>query len=108
MDQLTSEVELERVFSADELIVFKHSYVCPISSAAKRRVTAWVAENPAVEIIEVDVIGSRPLSMAIADRLGVIHESPQAILVRDGQAVWSASHGAVTGDALTEAVGQIA
>lgn len=42
------------------------------------------------------VIEDRPVSNEIAARLGVKHESPQAILVRGGKAVWHASHRQVT------------
>ncbi len=44
----------------------------------------------------VDVLAQRPLSQAIAARLGIRHESPQAIVLRQGKAVWDASHFAIT------------
>ena len=42
----------------------------------------------------------------LAERLGVLHQSPQAILVRDGQAVWNDSHEGVTSAALKDAEGR--
>ena len=40
-----------------------------------------------------------------ATRLGVRHETPQAIVLRDGKPVWKASHFRITADALTQALG---
>jgi thioredoxin 1 len=46
------------------------------------------------------------LSAAVAKRLGVRHETPQALLIRGGRVVWSASHFRVTGGALEAAIKQ--
>ena len=47
---------------------------------------------------------ARELSTEIENRLGVAHESPQVIVLRNGQVVWNASHFKITADAVTEAV----
>jgi bacillithiol system protein YtxJ len=52
----------------------------------------------------VNVIEDRPVSNAIAERLQVKHESPQALLIKNGKAVWHASHWNVTEDSLAQAV----
>jgi hypothetical protein len=36
--------------------------------------------------------------------LGVAHESPQVIVLRNGQVVWNASHFSITAQAVTAAV----
>jgi hypothetical protein len=41
--------------------------------------------------------------MSPSKRLGVRHETPQAILLRDGKPVWKASHFRITADALAQA-----
>jgi bacillithiol system protein YtxJ len=51
----------------------------------------------------VDVIADRPVARGLASTCGVPHQSPQAILFRDGQAIWDASHGGVTADELAAA-----
>lgn len=87
------------------LLIFKHSTTCPISAAARSEVQAYLnAAGDAPAAVEVLVIEQRPLSNQIADRFQIRHESPQAILVRDGQAVWHASHRAITREALSRAV----
>lgn len=54
-----------------------------------------VASVPAADFsaYAVDVIGSRPVSRAIADKTGVVHQSPQALLFKDGRPIWHESHG---------------
>ncbi|HWI61118.1 MAG TPA: monothiol bacilliredoxin BrxC family protein [Symbiobacteriaceae bacterium] len=63
------------------------------SSAAEQVQLAWVR-----------VIEERPVSLAFAERVGCRHASPQAVLVKNGQAVWSDSHWNITAEALTKAV----
>ena len=62
-------------------------------------------ENAPVRVLLVKVIEARPLSLRMAEELGIAHASPQAILVRDGRAVWHASHFAITAAALAAACG---
>lgn len=51
----------------------------------------------------VRVIEERPVSLGFADRVGARHASPQAVLVKDGKAVWHDSHYAITVAALKAA-----
>jgi bacillithiol system protein YtxJ len=48
----------------------------------------------------------RDVSNAISARLGVRHQTPQALLVRNGLVVWSASHFRVTANAVQDAINQ--
>ncbi|HZN39691.1 MAG TPA: bacillithiol system redox-active protein YtxJ [Planctomycetota bacterium] len=82
------------------VLLFKHSPVCPISSAAREQYEQWRAELPDAVALFVDVIADRPTARAIAQRCRVTHESPQAILFEQGRAVWHASHDAITAGAL--------
>ena len=43
-----------------------------------------------VNILEVQ--SSRDISRELANMTGVRHETPQVIILRDGKAVWNASH----------------
>jgi len=52
----------------------------------------------------VDVISRRPVSNAIAEALGVPHESPQLILIKGGAAVASQSHSGITAGSIEEAL----
>jgi bacillithiol system protein YtxJ len=79
-------------------LLFLHDPGCPVSAAAHRRVARLGGEVPLV-----DVCRQKDLSRAIEARTGVRHESPQALVLRGGRAVWSASHRAVTAEAIAAA-----
>ncbi|MEP6568300.1 MAG: bacillithiol system redox-active protein YtxJ [Acidobacteriota bacterium] len=81
------------------VVIFKHSLTCPISAAAYEQM-AEVKD----EVALVEVQRARELSTEIEDRLGVAHESPQVIVLRNGEVTWSASHFKITADAVEEAL----
>lgn len=86
--------------------IFKHSVTCGISAGARRRYAAYVAEHAGGDAVFtlLEVQRARPLSNAIAETTGIRHQSPQLILLRDGQAVWNTSHGRITAEAMAEAL----
>jgi bacillithiol system protein YtxJ len=81
------------------VLLFKHSNSCPISARAYRQMQEVKAP---VSIVVVQK--SRDLSREVESRTGVQHETPQALVLRNGQAVWSASHFDVTSDAVEQAL----
>jgi bacillithiol system protein YtxJ len=83
---------------------FKHSFACPISAAAHAEWLRFTAAHPELPTLFVDVIADRAVARGLANECGVPHASPQAILFRNGRAVWNASHGAITAEALARAI----
>jgi bacillithiol system protein YtxJ len=109
MLQLKSMADLETLLAGSEerpVLVFKHSTTCPVSARAHREWDAFrnLAEAGQVDHAWVRVIEERPVSLALAEKVQVKHESPQAILIKSGQAVWHASHRGITVDSLKEAL----
>ena len=108
---LREVTELERALKDSHqrpLLLFKHSYSCGVSAEALDELRAHIeeaAEGRAVRYAMVTVQTHRELSNRIAERLGVRHETPQAILVRAGRAVWTASHFRVNSAELQKALG---
>jgi bacillithiol system protein YtxJ len=91
--------ELANRSSERPVVVFKHSLTCPISAAAYEQMSKFDGEVALVEVQR-----ARELSTEIENRLGVAHESPQVIVLRNGEVVWNASHFEITADAVAEAV----
>jgi bacillithiol system protein YtxJ len=91
--------------------VFKHSYTCGISAEAldelRTHLDDHVSTRTSVKYAMVTVQTHREVSNAIAAKLGVRHETPQAILVHGGRAVWSASHFRVNAAELQKAVATV-
>ena len=91
------------------VIVFKHSTTCPISSRAFREFESFLeAASPAAAYSLITVQRSREVSNEAAVRLSVAHESPQAILIRNGRPVWSASNFEITEASLKRALTEVA
>src|SRR5262245_56606281 len=80
------------------VLLFKHSRHCGISCGALDELTAHIEAQAASPVAYkmITVQTHRPVSDAAAHRLGIRHETPQAILLRDGKAVWNASHFMIT------------
>jgi len=85
-------------------VLLKHSAACSVSFNAMREVRKFLVAHEEVRVHVVDVLGSRELSLAIADRLDVPHQSPQVIVLRGGKVAWHASHFSITASALVDHV----
>lgn len=77
-------------------ILYKHSPTCTVSMTAHGEIDRFVAAHDDVPIYLVDVLAQRSLSQQLEADLGILHESPQAILLRQGEPVWNDSHFRVT------------
>ena len=101
---LNDEGELEAALATPAIIVLKHGARCGISASARQELERFMEEEPGIVAFAIEVGEHRDLSDAIARRLGVAHQSPQAFVVREGRAVWHASHFDITAAALGEAL----
>src|SRR3954468_11269111 len=84
---------------SEPVILFKHSTTCPISASAYRQMSQ-VEEDVSLVVVQ----RARDVSNEIAARTGIRHESPQAIVLRNGEAVWTASHFDITSEAVERAL----
>jgi len=100
--------ELERLIvesKAQPVLLFKHSFTCGVSAEALDELISHLNEqNVDVRYAIVTVQTHRDVSNAVSSKLGVRHETPQALLVRDGRVVWSASHFRVNAQELNKAL----
>ena len=95
------EIEgFDRLLEEPLAIVFKHSSTCGISARAHREVEAFLSKHPGRRIHMVEVVGARTLSDYIESKTGIRHESPQLLVLRDGEVVWHGSHSRVTAGAI--------
>ncbi|MFA6249488.1 MAG: bacillithiol system redox-active protein YtxJ [Mucilaginibacter sp.] len=80
-------------------LIFKHSTRCSISMMAKRRFELDWDNLPAdMPLYFLDLIKHRDLSNKIAVDFSVYHESPQMLLIKDGECILDQSHGAISVD----------
>ena len=108
------EKDLDAAFEESKsrtVILFKHSPTCPVSGAAWAEFLAFArgpkaagpAESaPALRVI--DVLAGRAVARRVAERTGVRHESPQALVLRDGKVARHASHGSLVAEWFEDAL----
>ncbi len=74
-------------------IIFKHSTTCSISGMAHYRLSDdWDAKLDETSFYYLDLLAYRDVSNYIAEKLQVHHESPQVIIIKNGEAVYDVSH----------------
>lgn len=104
MEKVDSIEQFDELLKKNDRFYFlKHSLTCPISMAAYKEYEKYAAENSDMPVYYLAVQDSRPLSNDIAEKFQIKHESPQAILFVNGNAVWNASHWKVTKRSLANA-----
>ena len=87
------------------LLLFKHSYSCGTSAEALDELLAHLDEGlDSAQYAMVTVQTHRDVSNAVTTKLGVRHETPQALLIRNGRVIWAASHFRVTAQAVAHAI----
>lgn len=101
---LESEEQLKTIQSRSfdhPVVIFKHSTRCGTSSMVKSRLErSDVPEG--YEFYYLDLIRYRSVSNHIAELYKVEHESPQALVIRNGECVYDASHMAIRMEELAE------
>lgn len=105
---LTSPEQLSALLAQSHTspqVIFKHSTRCNVSSVAKARLEKGTAPAT-IDFHYLDLVAYRSLSNQIAKDLAITHESPQVLLVQNGQCTYAESHlGIRMEDILSELVG---
>jgi bacillithiol system protein YtxJ len=103
---LQAETQLEEIRerSADRpQVIFKHSTRCSTSQLVKNRLER--SENPQTfDFYCLDLLRYRPVSNKVAETFRVYHESPQVLVIRNGECVYEESHMGITMDHILEQV----
>jgi bacillithiol system protein YtxJ len=103
---LTTPGQLEAIRERSHTVpclIFKHSTTCNISALAKYRLDSdWDFAADELEPYYLDLLKLRPLSNQIAEEFEVYHESPQVLLILNGECVYDASHLDITVSELHE------
>ena len=105
--QLREDRDLEELFEMSKtnpVLIFKHSTQCSISAQVYEEFTDFMERTQELFCGVVLVVENRQLSNAIAERFGIRHESPQALLIKDGRSIWHASHWSITSNSLSDAL----
>lgn len=96
---LTSIEELKQAIAETQDssgLFFKHSTRCNISAMALNSFESQWEENEKCKLYFIDLIAHRDVSNALSDLSGVEHQSPQVILIKNKEAIYTASHNGIT------------
>ena len=97
----TDLAEIKNKSAEKPQVIFKHSTRCSISSMAKSRLErATPALN--VDFNYLDLIKHRDISQKIAEDFSVEHESPQILLIKNGECIYDESHTGISMDEIAE------
>lgn len=79
-------------------IIFKHSTRCSVSTFAKRILSDEYSDEikKNADVYYLDLIAFRKISNSIANYYGVVHESPQILVINNGECTFNASHSDVS------------
>jgi bacillithiol system protein YtxJ len=101
---LTDEEQLKNIITKSQTkpqVIFKHSTRCSISAVALSRLQK--AQQPAdLDFYFLDLITYRKISNKIAEIFKVHHESPQILLIRNGECTYDESHLAISMDEILD------
>ena len=105
VQELTSTADADAMLQASHdkpVYLLKHSIACPISARGQMEFVGLEGDgDPPLYAVVVQY--ARDVSSYLADQLGVQHETPQAVLIRDGEAVDVKNHHDIRIDALRSA-----
>ncbi|MFL5738971.1 MAG: bacillithiol system redox-active protein YtxJ [Flavisolibacter sp.] len=103
---LTDEEQLKQIISKSQLrpqVIFKHSTRCSISALALQRLQK-VSQPLDIDFYFLDLLAYRNVSNRISESFHVQHESPQILLIRDGECVYEESHMGISMNEIVEHV----
>ena len=85
--------------------IFKHNTTCPISKMTRRNFEADAEVLPEeVEVYMLDILENRSVSDEIAELFQVPHESPQLLVIKDGQCIYNRSLYAISATETANAI----
>ncbi|MDQ7947692.1 MAG: bacillithiol system redox-active protein YtxJ [Pedobacter sp.] len=86
-------------------VIFKHSTRCSISSMAKRNFELdWDVIPANTPCYFLDLISYRDLSNLVSETFRVHHESPQLLVIKDGECILDASHSDISAAEAAEVI----
>lgn len=103
-NELHEEAQLNTIIEESKtqpVVIFKHSIRCSISSMAKTRLEREV-QPEGIKFYYLDLIRYRDISNKVAELFQVHHESPQVLLIKNGECTFEESHNGINMSEIAE------
>ena len=108
---LTLQEQLEEAINLSETkhqLFFKHSTRCIISKMALQAFeSSGALDSGAADFYLLDLLNYRTISNEIANRLNIIHQSPQAIMLSKNEVIYSETHDRIDGSRVQQILDSI-
>lgn len=89
--------EIKEASSGRPQVIFKHSTSCGISRMVLNMIkSSYGLENGQMDLYFLDLLANRDVSNAVASEFGVMHQSPQLLIIKNGVVVIHDSHSAIS------------
>ena len=92
--QLTEEGQISQIIAQSQTkpqVIFKHSTRCSISSVALQRLQK-ATQPDGLDFYFLDLLAHRSISNKIVETFQVHHESPQVLVIKNGECIFDESH----------------
>lgn len=105
---LTEGSQLAEIMSQSNLkpvLIFKHSTRCGISRMAlKSFEREYDLDETAIDLYFLDLLNYRALSNEISEKFNIHHQSPQVLVVKNGQVIYHNSHYQISIDVIKQVI----
>jgi bacillithiol system protein YtxJ len=86
-------------------VIFKHNTTCAISNSVWPEFKQEADQIPGLaRVYYLDLMANRDISDAVAEQFKVPHESPQMLLIKDGECIYNESLYDISAEKTAEAV----
>lgn len=101
--------EIDEISKTQPVLIFKHSTRCSVSAASLNRLERkWDSEKAGSLVMYfLDLIAYREISNELVRKFGVKHESPQVLMIKEGECIYHNSHFGISFDELVEKSGSV-
>lgn len=101
LNEINQLEEIKQKSKVTPQVIFKHSTRCATSQMIKTRLER--NDNPpGIDFYFLDLINNRNVSNEVAETFHVHHESPQILLIKNGECVYDESHLGISLDEVVE------
>jgi bacillithiol system protein YtxJ len=97
-----NDLKMQSEQSNSAFVVFKHSTRCIVSKMALNQFSEEYHQPSPFYLI--NVIENREVSNFVADELSVTHQSPQRIVVKNGEVVHNSSHHSIDAAVINQVI----
>ena len=84
--------EIKLLSETTPCVIIKHSTRCSISAVALERLNGTPAPSTNAHYFYLDLLKFRPVSNSVAEQFQIHHESPQVLLISNGECVYEETH----------------